>query len=85
MRVRDYAARLAARVTPLPVRLFDERLSTVSAARDLRAAGVSSRKGRAVVDQAAAAVILQAALDAERAAGEPPGELVESPGSTVIP
>jgi len=64
--VREYAERLAARVDPIPVRLVDERLSTVEATRGLRAAGVDSRASRETVDAAAAAVILQHALDAER-------------------
>lgn len=63
---RAYAANLAERIRPVPVRLVDERLSTVSATRTLRAGGVDSRRGRSVVDQAAAAVILQSALDADR-------------------
>jgi putative Holliday junction resolvase len=69
----------------LPVRLVDERLSTVSATRGLREAGLSARKGRPVVDQTAAAIILQAALDAERGSGKAPGELVETSGSAVTP
>ncbi|HEY3604785.1 MAG TPA: Holliday junction resolvase RuvX [Sporichthyaceae bacterium] len=73
---REWAGQLAARLDPTPVRLVDERLSTVAAARDLRAAGVSGRKARGVVDQAAAVVFLQAALDAERACGAPAGEAV---------
>lgn len=73
---RTYAVRLARRIAPVPVRLVDERLSTVSATRGLRRAGVSSRRGRAVVDQAAAAIILQSALDTERGAGVPPGSTV---------
>jgi putative Holliday junction resolvase len=76
-RVRAFAERLARRVAPVPVRLVDERLSTVSAARDMRAAGVSARRGRSRIDQAAAVVILQTALDAERASGRPPGQSVE--------
>ncbi|HTY72798.1 MAG TPA: Holliday junction resolvase RuvX [Actinomycetes bacterium] len=73
---RGYAAELACRVAPVPVRLVDERLSTVSASRDLRAAGLDTRRGRILRDQAAAVIILQAALDAERATGRPPGEAV---------
>ncbi len=73
---RDYADRLARRVAPLPVRLVDERLSTVSAHQALQRSGVRQRKGRKVIDQVAAVVILQHALDAERASGQPPGELV---------
>jgi putative Holliday junction resolvase len=60
----------------VPVRLVDERLSTVSAQASLHAAGESVRSSRSRIDAVAAAVILQAALDGERAAGEPVGELV---------
>ncbi|MGQ0630591.1 MAG: Holliday junction resolvase RuvX [Sporichthyaceae bacterium] len=74
--VRAFAVDLAAALAPRQVRLVDERLSTVSAARGMRAAGVSGRKGRSVIDQAAAVVFLQAALDAERGCGDAPGELV---------
>jgi putative holliday junction resolvase len=73
---RSWAGELAARLAPTPVRLVDERLSTVAAGRDLRAAGMSGRKARRVVDQAAAVVFLQAALDAERCTGAPAGEPV---------
>jgi putative Holliday junction resolvase len=69
-----FARRLAA-ATELPVRLVDERLSTVSAHAELRAAGRSQRKSRSVVDQVAAVIIVQHALDFERAAGTPPGEI----------
>jgi putative Holliday junction resolvase len=65
---RAYAAQLAERVAPVPVRLVDERLTTVSAERTLAERGVRGRERREVVDQAAAVVILQAALDADRAA-----------------
>jgi putative pre-16S rRNA nuclease len=73
---RDYAERLAVLVHPVPVRLVDERLSTVTAQQQLRRSGVRERQGRAVVDQAAAVVILQLALDTERSSGRPPGDLV---------
>ncbi|HEY2833005.1 MAG TPA: Holliday junction resolvase RuvX [Sporichthyaceae bacterium] len=73
---RAWAGELATRLAPTSVRLVDERLSTVAAARDLRAAGVSGRKARGMVDQAAAVVFLQAALDAERSSGAPAGEPV---------
>lgn len=81
---RALAEALARRLAPVPVRLVDERLSTVSAERDLRSSGVARRRGRtvrrSVVDQAAAVVILQAALETERGTGLPPGLLV-SPGA----
>jgi putative holliday junction resolvase len=74
---RAYAAQLAALVAPVPVRLVDERLSTVSAERTLRDRGRDGRARRAVVDQQAAVVILQTALDAERTRGAAPGETVD--------
>lgn len=58
-----FAAALRA-VLEVPVELQDERLSTAQAERSLRAAGVSGRRRRAVVDESAAAVILGAWLDA---------------------
>lgn len=77
---RAFGRRLAAFVDPLPVRLVDERLSTVSAERALREPGrrgaVHGAKLRKVVDQAAAVIILQTALDTERTRGAAPGELV---------
>ena len=77
---RQYARRLAVLVAPVSVRLVDERLTTVDAHRSLRESGVDGRRQRAVVDQAAAVLILQAALDAERSSGRPPGELVRPDG-----
>jgi len=73
---REIATALAA-ARSVPVRLVDERLSTVSAQSALRSAGRSTRRSRSVVDQAAAVIILQHALDSERAGGTPPGALVE--------
>jgi putative Holliday junction resolvase len=75
-KVRLFAVRLADAVSPLPVRLCDERLSTVSAEAVLRDQGRKGRRRRAVVDQAAAVIILQNALETERSIGTPPGELV---------
>jgi len=76
-KVRAFAERLAKDVHPVPVRLVDERMSTVTAAQGMRASGVSSRKGRSRIDQAAAVVILQSALETERTSGRPPGQSVE--------
>lgn len=59
---------LAGRLDPVPVRLTDERLTTVSAARSLREAGVSAKDQRGKIDQAAAVAILQGWLDQRRAA-----------------
>ena len=75
---RGYAAALSRLVAPVPVRLVDERLSTVSATQALRGAGVPGRKQRRVVDQVAAVVVLQAALDGERTSGRAPGSVVEA-------
>ncbi|MFL6160570.1 MAG: Holliday junction resolvase RuvX [Marmoricola sp.] len=75
-KVRVFAQELAARVSPLPVRLVDERMSTVTAEAVLRGQGKKGKKRRAVVDQAAAVVILQGAIDTERTVGRPTGELV---------
>ncbi len=58
---------LAERIAPVPVRLADERLTTVSAQRAMRAAGVRAKEQRAVIDQAAAVAILQGWLDQRRA------------------
>lgn len=62
------ADELAERIAPIPVRLADERLTTVAAQRALRDAGVRARGQRAMIDQAAAVAILQGWLDERRAA-----------------
>ncbi len=72
---RVFALELA-RVQHAPVRLVDERLSSVSANAALRASGRSGRSSRAVADQVAAVIILQYALDSERSADQPPGVVV---------
>jgi putative Holliday junction resolvase len=56
-------ARNLAKLTDLPIALWDERLSTAAVERDLIAADVSRAKRAAVIDQHAAAYILQGALD----------------------
>jgi putative Holliday junction resolvase len=63
-----YATALAGRITPVPVRLADERLTTVTATRVLATQGVKGRRQRAVVDQAAAVEILQGWIDGRAAA-----------------
>ncbi|MFD9719657.1 Holliday junction resolvase RuvX [Streptomyces sp. NPDC059076] len=77
VKTRAFAQVLAQGIAPVPVRLVDERMTTVTATQGLRASGVKSKKGRSVIDQAAAVVILQNALESERASGAPPGEGVE--------
>ncbi|MEU6850707.1 Holliday junction resolvase RuvX [Actinacidiphila alni] len=76
-KVRGFAQHVAKVISPVPVRLVDERMSTVTAAQGLRASGVKAKKGRSVVDQAAAVIILQSALETERVSGKAPGESVE--------
>lgn len=62
------ADELARRIAPTPVRLADERLTTVVAQRSLRDAGVRAKGQRSVIDQAAAVGILQNWLDQRRRA-----------------
>ncbi len=81
-KVRAFARELAARLGPVPVRLCDERLSTVTAEGQLRGQGRKGKKRRAVVDQAAAVVILQGALERERQTGTYAGEPVPSDGTS---
>jgi putative Holliday junction resolvase len=73
---REFAQQLAD-TSALPVRLVDERMTTMSANSALRASGRNAKNSRSVVDQVAAVIILQHALDFERSAASPPGELVE--------
>lgn len=73
---RKWARRLARRIDPVPVRLVDERLTTVTAHQQLHEAGRKEISHRTVVDQAAAVIILNNALDYERINGSPAGELV---------
>ncbi|MBA2465748.1 MAG: Holliday junction resolvase RuvX [Nocardioidaceae bacterium] len=77
-KARVFASQLAAAVDPVPVRLCDERFSTVSAEAVLREQGRKGQQRRAVVDQAAAVVILQNALETERSTGAAPGEIVDA-------
>ena len=77
---RRVAAAVAA-ADPTPVRLVDERLTTVSAASALHASGRDTRRSRSVIDQVAAVILLQHALDVERSRGEPPGVLADPDGA----
>ena len=69
---KDFAHRIRRRLSiagkDTPVRMADERLTTVVATAALHASGVSAKKGRAVIDQAAAVEILQSWLDGRKAA-----------------
>ena len=72
---RAFAAELAT-ATGLPVRMVDERLSTVSAHAALRSAGRSQKSSRRIVDQVAAVVLLQQAIDVEKSTGTPAGAVL---------
>ncbi len=71
------ADELARRIAPVPVRLTDERFTTVTAQRALREAGVRAKGQRSMIDQAAAVGILQNWLDQRRAALPAHGEVVD--------
>lgn len=74
IKVRAFCDQLSAAIDPVPIRLFDERMSTITADSMLRESGRSGRGKRSIIDQAAATVILQTALDSERSRGSAPGE-----------
>ncbi|PFG31305.1 Holliday junction resolvase RuvX [Paramicrobacterium agarici] len=61
-----------------PVRLVDERLSTVTAHSAMKDTGRSQKRSRKIIDQVAAVIILQHAIDTEKTTSEPPGVQVET-------
>lgn len=75
-RVRDLVGELADLIPEAIFRLVDERLTTVAARRQLQSAGYTTRTDRKLIDAAAATVLLEDALEAERRQGVPPGEVV---------
>ena len=72
----ELAGELARDGRDVTVRLVDERLSTVTAQQQLQATGKNSKKSRGVIDQAAAVVILQHALDSDSVRGELTGQMI---------
>ncbi|WP_350352288.1 Holliday junction resolvase RuvX [Microbacterium sp. A8/3-1] len=72
---REFAAALQ-QLSGVPVRLVDERLSTVTAHAALRSSGRSQKKSRSIVDQVAAVVLLQQAIDTEKSTGNPAGATI---------
>ena len=74
---RRFATELAAALPETPIRLVDERLSTVSAHTALRQSGSSQKKSRGIVDQIAAVVFLQHAVDTEKTTGRAPGTVLD--------
>ena len=73
---REFATAIARR-TGVAVRMVDERLSTVTAHAALRSSGRSQKKSRSIVDQVAAVVFLQHAIDSEKSTGIPAGALID--------
>lgn len=72
---RELAHELA-EVVGVPIRLVDERLSTVSAQAGLHQAGKSAKSSKPMIDQASAVIILQHCLDTERGLGQAPGQVL---------
>ncbi len=66
--VRAFARVLEGVIAPVPVLFADERFSTVTAQQSLHRSGVDTRRGRSVIDQAAAVAILQDWLERAKAA-----------------
>ncbi len=81
-KARERAKRLAGAIR-VPVRLVDERLTTVTASQRLREGGKRAKEQRELIDAAAAVAILEHALAFEQSGGKPPGELVSAPGGPV--
>jgi putative holliday junction resolvase len=75
--MRVVADDLARRLPGCPIRLVDERMTTVTASRQLSGVGRNTRRQRSVIDQAAAVALLEAALHSERLTGRPAGELLQ--------
>lgn len=73
---RRFAKALRNRIG-LPIRMVDERLTTVQAHAHLSQAGRSTRNRKSVIDQASAVVLLEHVLETERRTGEIPGQLVK--------
>lgn len=60
----------------VPVRMIDERLTTVSASAKLRASGINAKASKSIIDSASAVEILESALSYEKSSGLAPGHLV---------
>lgn len=75
--VRDQAKSLQQHFPHITWRLVDERLTTAAARKQLAASGYTTRTDKRLIDAAAAVVLLEDTLEAERRQGVPPGEVVE--------
>jgi putative Holliday junction resolvase len=73
---REFAEKLAAQIS-VPIRLVDERLTTVTASAKLRISGKDAKQSRSLIDSASAVEILEQALATIRVSGKAPGQLVE--------
>ena len=68
-------AELITEISPAPIYLIDERMTTVSASRTLRDAGLNAKSAKGEIDSMAAVAILDSALNQERIQGEPMNRL----------
>jgi len=68
--VKEFA-KLISSITSFPIYLIDERMTTISASRTLREAGLNSKSAKSEIDSMAATAILESALSQERIQGEP--------------
>ena len=73
---REFAEKLAALISA-PIRLVDERLTTVTASAKLRDSGKDARQSKSLIDSASAVEILEQALATLRVSGKAPGRQVE--------
>jgi putative Holliday junction resolvase len=64
-------AQLVSEISSAPIYLIDERMTTVSASRTLRDAGLNAKAAKGEIDSMAAVAILDSALNQERIQGEP--------------
>lgn len=68
-KAREFAAKLQKEAPGVAVKFWDERLTTVAAQKQLHEAGRNAKNSRAVIDQAAAVLILQGYLDSQAMLG----------------
>ncbi|MDT3767682.1 Holliday junction resolvase RuvX [Gleimia hominis] len=73
---RKFAHKLGSACPQLRVCMVDERLTTSTAHEQLAAAGIDNRRRKDKVDQVAATVILEQAIEIERRTGKEPGETI---------
>jgi putative holliday junction resolvase len=70
-----------AEITNLEVELWDERLSTVEAQRQLHASGLNAKQSRGKIDSAAACVVLQAWMESQHTRARSAGDALGGPGA----